>query len=121
MTQTHFRTEKQEDFMRFRTLAGGAVLALFCSGTLLAQEPQQGALDASKQPVPVAAAAPEKIILKEGADVNLKFAQDLSSKTANDDDPVSLVLDQDIKLVMLWWSKQEPKQWEPLHMRKRRG
>jgi hypothetical protein len=41
---------------------------------------------------------PEKLILKEGADVNLKFSQDLSSKTATEDDPVNLVLDQDMKI-----------------------
>lgn len=62
--------------MRFRTLAGGAVLALCFSGALLAQESQKVTPDASKPMAPVAAAAPEKIILKEGADVNLKFAQD---------------------------------------------
>jgi hypothetical protein len=45
-----------------------------------------------------AQAAPEKLVLKEGSDVNLKFGQDLSSKTAHDDDPVNLVLDQDLKV-----------------------
>ncbi len=39
-----------------------------------------------------------KLILKEGTDVKLKFAQDLSSKTATDDDPVNLVLDEDLKV-----------------------
>jgi hypothetical protein len=34
----------------------------------------------------------------EGADVNLKFSQNLSSKTATEDDPVNLVLDQDLKI-----------------------
>jgi hypothetical protein len=96
MTRTRFRTEKREDFMRFRNLAGGVVLALCIGGTLLAQQPQQPATDTSKRAAP--GAPPERIILKEGADVNLKFGQDLSSKTANDDDPVSLVLDQDIKI-----------------------
>lgn len=48
-------------------------------------------------PAPMPApAAPQKLLLKEGSDVSLKFAQDLSSKTANDDDTVSLVLDKDI-------------------------
>jgi hypothetical protein len=84
--------------MRSRNLAGGVVLALCFGGTVLAQDPQQQPSDASKPPAVVAVAAPEKIILKEGADVSLKFAQDLSSKTANDDDPVTLVLDQDIKI-----------------------
>jgi len=46
------------------------------------------------------AAAPDaqKVTLKDGTDVQLKFAQDLSSKTANDDDPVNLVLAQDLKV-----------------------
>ncbi|MGC2887556.1 MAG: hypothetical protein WB627_00700 [Candidatus Acidiferrum sp.] len=84
--------------MRFRSIAGGVLLALCYSGSLWAQEPQQQPPDANKPPAPVGAAPPEKLVLKEGADVNLKFAQDLSSKTAADDDPVSLVLDQDIKI-----------------------
>jgi hypothetical protein len=87
--------------MRFKLLASGVVLAMCFGGTLSAQETQQAPPEASKPPVPVAAAPtapPEKLVLKEGADVSLKFAQDLNSKTANDDDPVSLVLDQDIKI-----------------------
>ncbi|HKN77370.1 MAG TPA: hypothetical protein VJW94_19490 [Candidatus Acidoferrum sp.] len=84
--------------MRFQNLVGSIVLALCFGGTLSAQEPQQPPLDAGKPPAPAATALPEKLILREGADVNLKFAQDLNSKTANDDDPVSLVLDQDIKI-----------------------
>jgi hypothetical protein len=39
-----------------------------------------------------------KLVLREGTDVKLKFAQDLSSKTAVDDDPVNLVLDEDLKV-----------------------
>jgi len=50
------------------------------------------------QPPPQAAELPAKLILKEGTDVNLKFAQDLSSKTAVDDDPVNLVLGEDLKV-----------------------
>src|SRR6266704_5860494 len=45
-----------------------------------------------------AAVPPAKLILKEGTDVKLKFAQALSSKTAADDDPVNLVLDEDLKV-----------------------
>jgi biopolymer transport protein ExbD len=41
---------------------------------------------------------PTKLVLKEGTDVRLKFAQDLSSKTAVEDDPVNLVLDEDLKV-----------------------
>lgn len=87
--------------MLMRKLAAGVSLALCFGSALMAQDPQQATPDVGKPTAPVAAvavASPEKLILKEGADVSLKFAQDLSSKTANDDDPVSLVLDQDIKI-----------------------
>lgn len=50
-----------------------------------------------QQPQP-GADAPAKVIVREGTDVKLKFAQDLSSKTANDDDPVNLVLAEDLKV-----------------------
>jgi hypothetical protein len=99
-TERRAKLADWEDRMRFKILAGGVVLALCFGGPLLAQETQQPPADVSKPPAPVAAvvAPPEKLVLREGADVNLKFAQDLNSKTANDDDPVSLVLDQDIKI-----------------------
>ena len=41
---------------------------------------------------------PARLVLKDGTDVQLKFAQDLTSKTAAEGDSVSLVLDQDLKL-----------------------
>ena len=50
------------------------------------------------QPPAQPAEPPTKLVLKEGTDVKLKFAQDLSSKTATDDDPVNLVLDEDLKV-----------------------
>lgn len=37
-------------------------------------------------------------LLKEGTEIKLKFAEALSSKTANDDDTVNLLLDEDIKV-----------------------
>ena len=46
----------------------------------------------------VPSAPPAKLLLKEGTDVKLKFADDLSSKTAAEGDPVNLVLDEDIKV-----------------------
>lgn len=52
---------------------------------------------APQQPTAVAE-APTKLVVKEGTDVKLKFAQDLSSKTAAEDDPVNLVLDEDLKV-----------------------
>jgi hypothetical protein len=47
---------------------------------------------------PAAPAATAKLILKEGTDVKLKFSDDLSSKTANEGDPVNLILDEDLKV-----------------------
>jgi len=52
-------------------------------------------LDAA--PVAADAARPtDAQILREGSEVKLKFKDDLSSKTAADEDPVNLVLDQDL-------------------------
>jgi len=53
---------------------------------------------ATPQQPQAAADAPAKLVLKEGTDVKLKFAQDLSSKTAAEGDPVNLVLDEDLKV-----------------------
>jgi hypothetical protein len=41
-------------------------------------------------------ASADKVVLKEGSDVKLKFAQDLSSKTASEGDPVTFVLAEDL-------------------------
>ena len=81
-----------------------AMLLLWFSSMAAAQDapsatqaaPPQSSL--AVQPPPQAAEPPAKLILKEGTDVNLKFAQDLSSKTAVDDDPVNLVLGEDLKV-----------------------
>ena len=48
---------------------------------------------AADEPAPTA-----KVVLKEGSEVKLKFADALSSKTANEGDPVNLILDEDIKV-----------------------
>jgi len=91
--------------MKLRSIATGLILTLSIAGVALAQEPQAAGQPEAKAAVPAATVAttatapvPEKLLLKEGADVNLKFAQDLSSKTATEDDPVNLVLDQDLKI-----------------------
>ncbi len=62
--------------------------ALICSvrSTVRAQTPQTTASDVSK------------LTLKEGTDVRLRFAEDISSKTAAADDPVTLALDEDLKV-----------------------
>jgi hypothetical protein len=43
-------------------------------------------------------AGSEKLVLKEGTDIRLRFAQDLSSKTAEEGDSVNMVLDEDLKV-----------------------
>lgn len=47
---------------------------------------------------PVAGPTAEKLTLPEGTDVPLTFDQDLSSKTANEGDPVEFVLAEDLKV-----------------------
>lgn len=44
------------------------------------------------------APAAQKVTLKEGTEVKLKFSEEISSKTAAPDDPVNLVLDEDVKV-----------------------
>ena len=86
--------------MKLLTIAGGLILTLSLAGAALAQEPQSApqSEDKSGEAASAAVRPSDRLVLKEGADVNLKFAQDLSSKTATDDDPVNLVLDQDLKI-----------------------
>lgn len=86
--------------MPFRSIAGSLVFALCSASALPAREIQQPSADAPKPPAVAAPAqpAPERPTLKEGSDVNLKFAQDLSSKTSTEGDSVNLVLDQDLKV-----------------------
>jgi hypothetical protein len=42
--------------------------------------------------------APGKLLLQEGTEIDLKFGQDLSSKTAEEGDSVELTLAQDVKV-----------------------
>lgn len=89
--------------MKFQPIAGILFCSIITAGAARAQDPTPTtAAPAAATPaavVPVAPAkAPDKLVLKEGTDVNLKFAQALSSKTAAEDDPVNLVLDQDLKI-----------------------
>jgi hypothetical protein len=67
------------------------VLLYFVPVVVLAQ-------DAVPTPAPAGAPASSKLMLREGTDVKLKFSEDLSSKTANEGDPVNLVLDEDVKV-----------------------
>ncbi|MFZ2000636.1 MAG: hypothetical protein WAU73_14700 [Candidatus Sulfotelmatobacter sp.] len=60
--------------------------------------PQPTTAPLAPAPQPAAAPVTGKLVLREGTDVKLKFANDLSSKTAEDGDPVNLILDEDIKI-----------------------
>jgi hypothetical protein len=84
--------------MKSFLVAGRLVLGASLAGTAHAQDPQTAPrVEAKLAATPGPVTKPSNK-LKEGADVNLKFAQDLSSKTANEGDPVNLTLDQDLKM-----------------------
>jgi hypothetical protein len=59
-----------------------------------AAQPSQNAAPQASAQTPSAA----KLVIKEGTELQLKFAQDISSKTAQDGDPVNLVLGEDLKV-----------------------
>lgn len=81
--------------MKFRHMT--SLLALV---SLLALEGQMLLLAQSGllQDSGAAAQSGGKLVLKEGTDVRLKFADELSSKTAAEGDPVNMILDEDIKV-----------------------
>jgi len=70
-------------------------ILLCCSVCVAAQGAEQMS---PPQQAPAQSPEPAKLVLKEGTDVHLKFAQDISSKTAEEGDSVALVLDEDIKV-----------------------
>ena len=85
-----------------RILASSLVLFFGFGNSAFGQQPLA---PASVAPAPVAAApaanAPDasgKYMLRDGTDVNLVFAQDLSSKTSSEGDPVVLTLADDLKV-----------------------
>ena len=71
----------------------------FClSAALLAQDPSPTREPTSSSPPAAQSAPPAKLVLQEGSEVALKFAQALNSKTAIEDDPIEFVLDKDLKI-----------------------
>ena len=60
--------------------------------------PAAAATPTAAVPAPSAPDASGKYMLRDGTDVNLKFAQDLSSKTSSEGDPVTLTLVDDLKV-----------------------
>ena len=60
--------------------------------------PAAAATPTAAVPAPSAPDASGKYMLRDGTDVNLQFAQDLSSKTSSEGDPVTLTLVDDLKV-----------------------
>ncbi len=64
-----------------------------------APQPENKVQPAKEEPIkPAEPSGPRKVTLKEGTEVKLKFAQDLSSKTATEGDPVNFSLDQELRV-----------------------
>jgi hypothetical protein len=55
-----------------------------------------GCMIGRAQDLPTVQASVPKLVLKEGTEVSLRFAQDLGSKTAVEGDPVTLTLAEDL-------------------------
>jgi hypothetical protein len=84
-----------------QAFSAGVLLLVLCSFSLIlvGQNAPAGQEQTAAAAAPQPAGAPvSTVILREGTDVKLKFADDLSSKTASDDDPVNLILDEDLKV-----------------------
>jgi hypothetical protein len=91
--------------MRFEPLVNRVVMAVSFAGAAFGQQAQPATVEPVKatttEPAPTAAPAPaslDKVVLKDGSDIKLKFAEAVSSKTAADGDTVNLLLDEDLKV-----------------------
>ena len=94
---------------QMRLILAVSLLCLAVAGIVLCASAQDRNVQASSQlsqnvpaqaPTQAIAQAsqPAKLVIKEGTELDLKFAQDLSSKTAQDGDPVNLILADDLKV-----------------------
>ncbi|NYF92105.1 hypothetical protein RBB79_20705 [Tunturiibacter empetritectus] len=91
-----------------RSLLASLLLVLSGFGNPAFAQSAQQAVTNPPAPAPLPAAAvaanpnaPDasgRYMLRDGTDVNLQFAQDLSSKTASEGDPVTLTLVDDLKV-----------------------
>jgi hypothetical protein len=90
--------------MRFKFMVILIVLALSFSNAVFGQQTQPStteaatATPAAPATAPAPAAANDKLVLKDGSDVHLKFAESISSKTAAEGDTINLLLDEDLKV-----------------------
>lgn len=88
--------------MRFKLMLSFIFLA-GCFSAAFSQQTQPATVEPVKatttEPAPASASAStEKLVLKDGSDVKLKFAEAISSKTATEGDSINLVLDEDLKV-----------------------
>jgi hypothetical protein len=87
--------------MRFKQMLSFIVLAGCFSSAAFGQQTPPATVEPVKatttEPA-TASASVDKLVLKDGSDVKLKFAEAISSKTATDGDSVNLVLDEDLKV-----------------------
>lgn len=89
--------------MRFKRMLSFIVMAGCFSGAAFSQQTPPATVEPVKatttEPAPASASAStEKLVLKDGSDVKLKFAEAISSKTATEGDSVNLLLDEDLKI-----------------------
>jgi hypothetical protein len=85
--------------MRFKQMLSFIALAGCFSSAAFSQQPATvEPVKATTTEPATASASIEKLVLKDGSDVKLKFAEAISSKTANEGDSVNLVLDEDLKI-----------------------
>ena len=98
-------TSEYRSYEPMRFLSASLLLVLFGFGNFAQAQQALAPAPASVASAPVAAApaaampdASGKYKLREGEDVNLTFAQDLSSKTSSEGDPVTLTLVDDLKV-----------------------
>ena len=85
--------------MRFKLIVSFIVLAGCFSSAAFGQQTTTATVEPVKatttEPAP---ASTDKLVLKDGSDVRLKFAEAVSSKTATEGDTINLLLDEDLKV-----------------------
>jgi hypothetical protein len=91
--------------MRFEPLMSFVVMAVSFTGAAFGQQTQPATVEPVKatttepaRPSTPTSVPTDKLVLKDGSDVKLKFAESVSSKTANEGDTINLLLDEDLKV-----------------------
>jgi hypothetical protein len=95
------RSEEESPDMRVIVAVAVYAFAFCLSTALLAQDPSatpSPTKDPTATSSPAAQTPPARPLLQEGSEVALKFSQDLSSRTAVEDDSINFILDKDLKV-----------------------